>query len=26
MTQHQTADITQAVLDRLADDADPRFT
>lgn len=25
MTQHQTADITQAVLDRLADDADPRF-
>lgn len=23
--QHQTADITQAVLDRLADDADPRF-
>jgi hydroxyquinol 1,2-dioxygenase len=25
MTQHQTSDITQAVLDRLADDADPRF-
>jgi hydroxyquinol 1,2-dioxygenase len=25
MTQHQTADITQAVLARLADDADPRF-
>ena len=25
MNQHQTADITQAVLDRLADDADPRF-
>jgi hydroxyquinol 1,2-dioxygenase len=25
MTQHQTADLTQAVLDRLADDADPRF-
>jgi hydroxyquinol 1,2-dioxygenase len=25
MTVHQTADITQAVLDRLADDADPRF-
>ncbi len=25
MTQHQTQDITQAVLDRLADDADPRF-
>jgi hydroxyquinol 1,2-dioxygenase len=23
--QHQTSDITQAVLDRLADDADPRF-
>ncbi len=26
MTQHQTADITQAVLDRIAPDADPRFT
>ena len=25
MTQHQTADITQAVLDRLADSTDPRF-
>jgi hydroxyquinol 1,2-dioxygenase len=25
MSQHQTQDITQAVLDRLADDADPRF-
>ena len=25
MSQHQTADITQAVLDRLAEDADPRF-
>lgn len=25
MTQHQTADITQAVLDRLSDDTDPRF-
>lgn len=25
MTQHQTQDITQAVLDRLAADADPRF-
>ena len=25
MTEHQTADITQAVLARLADDADPRF-
>ena len=25
MSQHQTSDITQAVLDRLADDADPRF-
>lgn len=25
MSQHQTTDITQAVLDRLADDADPRF-
>jgi hydroxyquinol 1,2-dioxygenase len=25
MTQHQTQDITQAVLGRLADDADPRF-
>ena len=25
MTQHQTTDITQAVLDRLAADADPRF-
>src|SRR6187431_654562 len=25
MTQHQTSDITQAVLDRLAADADPRF-
>ena len=25
MTQHQTADITQAVLDRLADSSDPRF-
>lgn len=26
MTQHQTADITQAVLDRLADSTDPHFT
>ncbi len=26
MSQHQTADITQAVLDRLSPDADPRFT
>ena len=26
MSQHQTADITQAVLDRIAPDADPRFT
>ena len=25
MTQHQTADITEAVLGRLAEDADPRF-
>lgn len=25
MTQHQTADITQAVINRLAPDADPRF-
>jgi hydroxyquinol 1,2-dioxygenase len=25
MNQHQTADITQAVLDRLAEDTDPRF-
>lgn len=25
MAQHQTQDITQAVLDRLADDCDPRF-
>ena len=25
MSQHQTADITQAVLDRLADSTDPRF-
>ena len=25
MTQHQTADITQAVLDRLSADTDPRF-
>ena len=25
MSQHQTQDITQAVLDRLSDDADPRF-
>ena len=25
MTQHQTADLTQAVLDRLGDGADPRF-
>ncbi len=25
MTQHQTQDITQAVLDRLSDDTDPRF-
>lgn len=25
MSQHQTADLTQAVLDRLSDDADPRF-
>jgi hydroxyquinol 1,2-dioxygenase len=25
MTRHQTTDITQAVLDRLAPDADPRF-
>jgi len=25
MTQHETSDITQAVLDRLAADADPRF-
>ena len=25
MTQHQTTDITQAVLDRIAPDADPRF-
>lgn len=25
MKQHQTSDITQSVLDRLADDADPRF-
>ena len=25
MTQHQTQDITQAVLARLADDVDPRF-
>jgi hydroxyquinol 1,2-dioxygenase len=25
MSQHQTSDITQAVLDRLAPDADPRF-
>ncbi len=25
MTDHQTADITQAVLDRLADSTDPRF-
>jgi hydroxyquinol 1,2-dioxygenase len=25
MTRHETSDITRAVLDRLADDADPRF-